>query len=158
VDGGGALARKALGAELDRPSNTRVILAALDEQSMEPALDIISNPVRPVRQQNGWPLGDEELHAMFEKHPQQGGYVMVRADHLDQFRRWEKILGAGVVDRLVTTARQHAAFILGAPRPGVTGRKSMVYVFVGKQPVDFERLARQFVQEAAPFELLPAAP
>jgi hypothetical protein len=83
---------------------------------------------------------------------------MVRVDHLDQLRRWEKILGAGVVDGLIATSRTDAAFILGAPRPGMTGKKSMVYIFVGKQPADFERLARQFLQAPSPFDLLPGRP
>jgi hypothetical protein len=151
-----ALARKALGAEIDRPSHARVILAALDEEWMQPALQIISNAARPTREQNGWPLADEDLRGLFEKHPQQGGYVMVRADHLEQLRRWEKVLGVGLVERLAQLSQKHRVFIHGVPRPGVTGKRSMVYVFVGRQTADFERMAKQFLEAPAPFDLLPA--
>jgi hypothetical protein len=148
-----ALARKALGSALDRPANLRVIVAALDDQELEPALAIITKAARPGREQNGWPLDDQELRGVFEKHPRQGGYLMVRADRLEQLRPWQTALGAGVVDRLVGLSKKHRAFIQALPRPA-GGR---VYAFVGREPADFVALAQQFVEAPAPFDLLPAA-
>jgi hypothetical protein len=147
------VARQALGPKLDRPALGRVVPAGLEHPTLQPALDLIVSQARPVRQETS-PLADRDVRELLEQHPQQGGYVMVRADRLGQLMDWEKVLGSGALGDLRALARKQKAFVRGVRRPSATGKPGMVYVFVAQQPAEFEALARKFVEAPAPFELL----
>ena len=147
------LVRETLASDLDRPSLGRVVLAAYDDETLRPALDLVVREARPCRQEEAT-LDEPDIRQRLEKHPLQGAYLLVRADRLPGLRGWERALGPGVIAKLQALGRQHGAFVLGLRRPPFEGKRGIVYVFVGRQTADFEPLARRFIAAPAPFDLL----
>jgi hypothetical protein len=143
--------RSGMGAALDRPAlKLRTLLLVAEDRELRPAIEAIQRAQAAGRAQTAIPLEEPEMKESWLKHPEASGVLVVRGGSLEKLRKYEAVLGKGIVERLASVRKQHRAFVQAVKR----GRHATMFVIVGDTPAEVGKLADQLMAAQAPFEVM----